>query len=108
MDQEDLYDQQTQQGIPTSASEQNLDTEGTLDMHLDNDVDVVYGNTHVEGASKVDDFWLGGQPHHDREGNDGWLRDEMEMSCLIDGGCTMERHEMVDGQEVDVIDPALK
>ena len=108
MDQEELYNRQTQQGIPTSACEQDPDTERTFDMHLDNDVDVVYGNTHLDGASKVDDFWLGGQPHHDREGNDGWLRDEMEMSCLIDGGCTMERHEMVDGQEVDVIDPALQ
>ena len=108
MDQEELYDRQIQQGNPTFVSEQDVDTGRTLDMHLDNDVDVVYGNTHVEGASKVDDFWLGGQPHNDRAGNDSWLRDEMEMSCLIDGGCTMERYEMVDGQDVDVIDPALQ
>ena len=108
MDHQELYGRQTQHGIPTSASEQDVDTERTLGMHLDNDIDVVNENTRVEGASKVDDFWLGGQPHHDREEDHGWLHDEMEMSCLIDGGCTMEMHEMVDGQEVDVIDPALQ
>ena len=108
MDHEEMYGRQTRRGIPTSATKQDVNTEKTLDMHLDDDVDVVYENTLVEGASKVDDFWLGGRPHHNGEDNDGWLRDEMEMSCLIDGGYTMERHELVDGQEVDVIDPALQ
>lgn len=104
MDQEGLYSRQTLQGTPTFATKQDVDAEMALDMQSDNDV----GVADYEGALKVDDFWAGGQSYHDRADDGEWLRDELEMRCLIDGGFAMEKHETVDGQEVDVIDPTLR
>lgn len=103
MDQEGLYSRQTLQGTPTSATKQDVDAERAFDMQFDDDVGVVvHENTLGEGSFK------GSQSQHNREDNGDWLRDELEMRCLIDGGFTMGKHETVDGQEVDVIDPAIR
>lgn len=106
IDQEGLYSQQTLQGNSGFATKQDVDAERALDMKFDDDAGGVDGEEGLRaGALKSADFWLGGQPYHDRGGAGGWLRDELEMRCLIDGGFETERHEMDEGQEVDVIDP---
>lgn len=107
MDQEGLYSRQTLQGTPTFATKQEVDAERPLDIQFDGDAGRVDGEESLRaGALKSADFWLGGQPYDDRGGAGEWLRDELEMRCLIDGGFEMEMHEMDDGQ--DVIDPALQ
>ena len=99
---------QTLQGTPTFALKQDVDSESVLEMQVDDDVGV---GGHEENlgarASRVCDSWLTGQAYHDKRDSDEWLRDELEMRCLIDGGLAMEGYEMADGQEADVIDPAL-
>ncbi|KAF6230239.1 hypothetical protein HO133_004579 [Letharia lupina] len=109
MDQEGLCSRQTLQGTSTYATKQDVDAERVLDMQFDDDVGVVdHEETPRVGASKGGDFWLAGRSHHDVGESGEWLRDELEMRCLIDEGLTMERYETVDGQEVDVIDPTLR
>ena len=99
---------QTLQGTPTFAPKQDVDSERVLEMQVDDEVGV---GGHEENlgarASRVCDSWLTGQSYHDQGDSDEWLRDELEMRCLIDGGLAMEGYEMADGQEADVIDPAL-
>lgn len=109
MDEGRLYSRQTLQGIPTFATKQDVDAEIALDMQFDNDIGVEgHKETLGPGASKGGDSWLEGQSYHDRGDSGEWLRDELEMRCLIDGGFLMESHEMADGEAVDVIDPALR
>lgn len=109
MDQEGFYRRQTLQGNPTSATKQDIDAERVLDQQFDGDVGVVdHDEALGEGASKDCNIWLGGQSYRGRLNHGEWLRDELEMRCLIDEGLTMERYETVDGQKVDVIDPALR
>lgn len=109
MDQEGLYSRQTLQGTPTLATKQDVDADRALDLQFDDDVGVVdHEETVGAGALRDSDFWLGGQSYHDRVDSGEWLHDELGMRFLIDGDLTMERHETVNGQEVDVIDPALR
>lgn len=108
MDQEGLYSRQTFQGTPTFAMKQDVDAEKALDVQFNNDIGVVdHDKILGAGASKGGEFSFGGPSCLDRDSHE-WFRDEMEMRCLIDGGSTLGRHETVDGQEVDVIDPALR
>lgn len=109
MDHEGFYRRQTLQGTPTFATKMDVDAERVLDMQFDGEVGVVDHEENLgAGALKDCDFWLGGQSNHDRVTSSEWSLDELEMRCLIDGGHTMEGHETVDGQKVDVIDPALR
>ena len=101
-----LYNRQILQGTPTFATKQDIYADRAHDTQFEDDVGVDgHQDTLGAGALTCSDFWLGGQSYHDRGESGEWLRDELEMRYSI--GPTMERHEMVDGQEVDVIDPAL-
>ena len=106
VDRESLYSGQTLQGIPKFAKKQDVDAERALDMQFDDDVGVL-DHENILG-SKDADFCLRGQSYHDEGDSGEWLREELELRCLIDGAHTMERHETVDGQEVDILDPALR
>ena len=106
VDQESLNSRQTLQETPTFAKKQDIDAKRAIDMQCDDDVSVV-DHEDILG-SKNGDFCLRGQSYHDSGDSGEWLREQLEMRCLIDGDLTMERHEMVDGQEVDVLDPALR
>ena len=108
MNQERLYSRQTLQGIPTVATKQDADAEKALDMQFDEDVGAIgQEETLGAGALRGGDSWLEGQSYHDRGDSGVWLHDELEMQCLYDEGLVIERHEMVDDQKVDVIDPVL-
>ena len=104
-DGERLYIGQTLQGTPKFAPKHDFDVERFLEMQPDDDVGVG-GHKETLGAraSIGRDSWLTG---HDKGDSDEWLRDELEMRSLIDGGRAMEGYEMANGQEADVIDPAL-
>ena len=99
---------QTLQGTPAFVTKQNAGAERALEMQFDEDV-IVNGNVEIlrAGASRMSGSWLTGQSYHDRGNSDEWLRDELEMRCLIDGGLAMEGHQMADSQEADGIDSAL-
>ena len=103
---EGLYSRHTLQGSPTFATKEDIDAEWALDMQSD-DADVV-DHEETLGAWKGPDLWPGRKSYHERADGGEWLRDELEMRCLIDGDLILERHETVDGQEVDVVDPALQ
>ena len=109
MDHEGLYSRHTLQGTSTFATKRDVDAERVLDKQFDDDLGVVdHEQTLGTGALTGGDIWLGGQSYHDREDSGEWLRDELEMRCSIDGGFALERHETVNGHEVDVIDPVLQ
>lgn len=109
MDREGLYSRQNLQGTPSFATKQDLDAERALDMHSDSDFGVIdHEETLEAGVLRDGDFWRGGQSYYDGGDSGDFLPDELEMRCLIDGGLTMERHETVDGQKVDDIDPTLR
>ena len=104
-----LYIGQTLQGTPKFAPKQDVDAERVPEMQVDDDVGVS-GHEETLGAraSRTCVSWLTGQSYNEKGDSDEWLRDELEMRCLIDGGLAMEGYEMADGQEADVIDPALE
>lgn len=108
MDEGRLYSRQTLQGSPTFVTKQDVDAEGARDPNFEDDVGVDNGHQETLGAgARAGDFWLGGQLYHDRGESGEWVRDELEMRYLIDGGLRMERQETIDGQEVDIIDPVF-
>lgn len=108
MDEGRLYSRQTLQGSPTFVTKQDVDAEDARDPNFEDDVGVDNGHQETLGAgARVGDFWLGGQLYHDRGESGEWVRDELEMRYLIDGGLRMERQETIDGQEVDIIDPVF-
>lgn len=86
-------------------SRQDVDAEGGIDMQFDDIVSVV-DHEDIQG-SENDDYCLRGHSYHDSGDSGDWLREQLEMRCLIDEGLTTKRHEIVDGQEVDFLDPAL-
>ena len=95
MGQEELYSQQTLQGLTTFATKQDVDAEQGLDMRFDDDIGGI-GHEQTLGAepSRGGDSWLEEQSYQDRENSDEWLRDELEMRYLINGSLTMEKDEM--------------
>ena len=109
LDEGKLYIGQTLQGTPKFAPKQDVDAERVLEMQIDDDVGV---GGHEENlgarASRACDSWLTGQSYHDEGDSDEWLRDELEMRCLIDGSLAIEGYELADDEEADVIDPALE
>lgn len=109
MDEGRLYNRQTLQERPKFATMQDVDDKGARDRHVEDDVSVDYGHQETLGAGalRAGDFWLGGQSCHDRGESGEWVGDELEMRYLIDGSLGMERQEMIDGQEVDIVDRAL-
>ena len=99
---------QTLQGTPNFTPKHDVHAEKVLDVQVDDDIGVGGHKENLGARSpRVCDSWLTGQSYHDEGGSDEWLRDELEMRCLIDGGFAMERYEMADGQEANVIDPAI-
>lgn len=99
VDQERFCSRQPLQETPTFAKKQDIDAERALDMQLDNDIGVADHEDTLESKSGA--FCLWGQSYHDGDSGE-WLREELEIRCLIHGGLAM------DGQEVDVLDPALR
>ena len=79
-----LHDQQTLQGPQTLAAKRVVHTQKAPNMHSDSDDDRVgHGTTLGAEACTVGDSWLEEQSYQHRV---AWLRDELEMRYLIDGG----------------------
>lgn len=106
MDLESLNSRETLHETPTFARKQEIDAERIIDMQFDDNVGMV-DHEDILG-SEIGDFGLRGQSYHGSGDNGEWLREQLEMRCLIDGDLAMESHEMVDSREVDVVDPALR
>ncbi len=105
----ELCSRQTLQGHPAFATKEDVDAERALDMQSDDDVSGAPSEETLGiSALRAGGSWLEEHSYQDRGDSSEWQRDELEMRCLIDGGLVMEIHELVDGQEIDVIDPALR
>ena len=112
--QELMLEQKNSTSLPTFegpsvfATADDLEAEIALDAHFE--AGLGFGDTDnaLEVGTRRRDFWLGGHPLKPADTEDDWLRDEMEMDQLIEGDHDRGYGEDSDGQDIAMLDPALR
>ena len=104
-----LTDLPTFEGSPIHATAEELEAERALDAQFDTefgfgDIETSFENEAKQGG----EFWLGGQWQEAAIAGDDWQRDEMEMNQLVAGDHDRDYKGNDDGQDVAMLDPALR
>ena len=90
-------------------NQEGMGGDPTLGMQFDDDIGTIGREESLgAGALRGGSSWVEEQSYLDRGESDEWLRDELEMRCLIGGGLGMERDELGGGHDDDIIDPTLQ
>ena len=98
------------QGTPIYATAEDLEAERALDVQFNADMERGDCGTGLEDEDQQGgDFWCGENTRAPINGEDDWLRDEMEMNRLIAGDYDASGYaEGGDTEDIVVLDPALR
>ncbi len=107
LERNDLTSLPTFEGSPVYATAEDMKAERALDTQFDAEFGFGAVNKAFEdGDEQGGEFWLGGHSLEPTNAEDDWLHVEMEMDRLIAGDYDRENEE--DGQDVAMLDPALR